>query len=402
MNYGIRSFVDTARSLRDRLSLPEGAKAEARRDSRLRNPPDPGIEPAILAALDWLVAAQDNSLSRDGGVARHFSLVSGWSASYPETSGYIVPTLVRGCPGSTSTAYKQRAKDVLDWLVRIQLPGGGFQGGVIGETPVVPVTFNTGQILMGLASGVAEWGEEYRPSMQAAADWLVTSQDTDGAWRKHPTPFAEGGEKAYETHVAWGLLEAARIDPDRGYAESAIRNIRWALTKQRANGWFADCCLNDPSRPLAHTIGYVLRGVIEGYLFSNERAFLDSAVSTGAGVMTALRPDGFLPGRLNPDWSGAAKWACLTGSVQIAHCWLLLYQITGDTRFRDAAFSANRYVRSRVKIEGPPETRGGVKGSFPVDGSYGQFQYLNWACKFFIDANILEQEVRSSENGAVV
>ena len=39
----------------------------------------------------------------------------------------------------------------------------------------------------------------------------------------------------------------------------------WALTKQRVNGWFADCCLNDPTRPLTHTIGYALRGVIEGY-----------------------------------------------------------------------------------------------------------------------------------------
>jgi hypothetical protein len=33
---------------------------------------------------------------------------------------------------------------------------------------------------------------------------------------------------------------------------------------------------------------------------------------------------------------------------------------------------------------------GGVKGSFPVSGGYGRFQYLNWACKFSIDANLLE------------
>ena len=53
---------------------------------------DPGIEAAIAAALDWLGQAQDNSTTRDGGVARHYSLVSGWSASYPETTGYIAAT----------------------------------------------------------------------------------------------------------------------------------------------------------------------------------------------------------------------------------------------------------------------------------------------------------------------
>jgi hypothetical protein len=123
---------------------------------------------------------------------------------------------------------------------------------------------------------------------------------------------------------------------------------------------------------------------------------LDAAVLTAEGAMSALRADGFLPGRFCSDWSGAVPWACLTGSVQIAHCWLLLYQLTGDERLRDAAFRTNAYVRSTVSITGAPETRGGVKGSFPVDGAYGRFQYLNWACKFFIDANLLEQEVRSA------
>ncbi len=44
-------------------------------------------------------------------------------------------------------------------------------------------------------------------------------------------------------------------------------------------------------------------------------------------------------------------------------------------------------------MDGPKETRGGVKGSFPVDGDYGTFEYLNWAAKFFIDSNELERAV---------
>ena len=393
MNPGIDALLNKARKVRDDLALPVAAKAESRRDKRTTLLRDPGVAATVGAALDWLGAAQDNSLSSDGGIARDYSLVSGWRASYPETSGYIVPTLLRGQPGRPKDVPRERARAVLDWLVSIQLDGGGFQGGVIGQTPIVPVTFNTGQILIGLASGVSELGEDYRASMRGAADWLVKTQDEDGAWRKNPTPFAKEGEKAYETHVAWGLLEAARVEPSRGYAEAALRNIRWALTKQGDNGWFADCCLNDKSRPLTHTIGYALRGVIEGYRFAKEESLLDAALLTAYGAMSALRSNGFLAGRLNDDWSGAVTWACLTGSAQIAHCWLLLHQITGDAKFLDAARLANSYARARVRIEGTPEMRGGVKGSFPVDGEYGQFEYLSWACKFFIDANILEQEL---------
>jgi hypothetical protein len=400
MNPGIDALLNRARKVRDDLALPEAAKSESRRDKRTAELSDPGIAASVSAALDWLGAAQDNSLSNDGGIARDYSLVSGWRASYPETSGYIVPTLLRGQPGHSPHVHRERARVALDWLVSIQLDGGGFQGGVIGQTPVVPVTFNTGQILIGLASGVTELGEDYRGPMRAAADWLVATQDDDGAWRKNPTPFAKAGEKAYETHVAWGLLEAARVEPARGYGEAALKNIRWALTKQRENGWFADCCLNDASQPLTHTIGYALRGVIEGYRFSNDATLLDAALRTANGALSALRASGFLPGRLRDDWTGAVKWACLTGSVQIAHCWLLLYQITGDEKFLAGARRANAYVRSRVRVDGATELRGGVKGSFPVDGEYGKFEYLSWACKFFIDANLLEHEISSSMSGA--
>ena len=179
MSPGIEALLNRARKVREDLSLPEAARTESRRDSRVTAIEDPGIEKSVTAALDWLGTAQDNSLSNDGGIARDYSLVSGWRASYPETSGYIVPTLLRGWPGRANEVCRTRARVVLDWLVSIQLEGGGFQGGVIGQTPVVPVTFNTGQILIGLANGVQELGDEYRPSMRRAADWLVNTQDVD-------------------------------------------------------------------------------------------------------------------------------------------------------------------------------------------------------------------------------
>ena len=47
-----------------------------------------------------------------------------------------------------------------------------------------------------------------------------------------------------------------------------------------------------------------------------------------------------------------------------------------------------------------PETRGGVKGAFPVDGAYGEYEYLNWAAKFCIDANLLEAELSKGQAGA--
>ncbi len=393
----VRSLLQPIRALRSYYRLPEAAKAEHRRD-RLGLPAhDPDIEQAIAEGIAWLGRAQDHSASRDGGVARHFSLVTGWGASYPETTGYIVPTMLAYAKLRGDEAVRRRARRMLDWLVSIQLPSGGFQGGVIGDKPVIPVSFNTGQILLGLASGVREFGEAYRLPMCRAADWLVETQDSDGCWRKAPTPFAAPGEKAYEAHAAWGLLEAARLAPEKTYAEAALANIRWVLSNQRENGWFDNCCVSDSARPLTHTLGYALRGVIEAHRFNNDKALLEAALRTASGLLSIVEENGFLPGRLNPDWSGAVPWACLTGSVQIAHCWMMLFQDTGDIRFREAAYAANRFVRRTMRVEGPPDTRGAIKGSFPVQGEYGTYECLSWACKFFIDAHMLEQAVRGQE-----
>jgi hypothetical protein len=391
----VKDGLRPLKRLADFQRLPAAAKTAVRRDREGLGAADPGIEATVAAALDWLGQAQDHSTSRDGGVARHYSLVGGWSASYPETTGYIVPTLIEQARLRNDPALRERVLRMLDWLVSIQFPDGGFQGGTIGQEPRVPVTFNTGQILLGLAAGVAEFGDAWRPAMNRAADWLAATQDEDGCWRRFPTPFARADDKSYETHVAWGLLEAARLDPSRNWGEAGLAQVRWAIGRQRPNGWMADCCLEEPHQPLTHTLGYALRGILEAWRFSGDPAFLAAGTRLAEGLLGCVDAgdSGRLPGRLTAEWRPAVDWVCLTGSVQIAHCWLMLYQDTGETRWLEAARRVNGFVRRTVAVDGPPETRGGVKGSFPVDGDYGTFEYLNWAAKFFIDSNELERAV---------
>jgi len=391
------TLLDRLRSVKSYIELPVTAKVEHRRDRSRGLGADPGIDQCVSAAMGWLCRAQDRSTTADGGVARDFSLVTGWGPSYPETTGYIVPTFLEVGEAQNDPALIERGRRMLDWLVAIQLPGGGYQGGTIRSTPVVAVTFNTGQILLGLAAGAKRFGEPYLGAMHRAAQWLVESQDADGAWRKHPTPFAAPGEKAYETHVAWGLLEAAAVAGNERYAEAAMRNMRWALAKQQRNGWFSDCCLSDATQPLTHTIGYVLRGIVEGYRHKRDDDLLAAARRTAESLLDVVGPDGFIPGRLDSRWRPTVSWVCLTGSVQIAHCWLQLAQIVGDERFVAAARRVNSYVRRTVRVSGDEDTRGAVKGSFPVWGDYGSYQYLNWAAKFFVDANRLE---RATARGA--
>jgi hypothetical protein len=355
----------TLRSIRDHLQLPLGAKIEYYRDLSGLRLDDPGIDRAVHEGMAWLARAQDCSASKDGGVARHFSLIDGWSSSYPETTGYIVPTFFEYARLYRVSESLVRAQQMLNWLSGIQFSNGAFQGGCVDQTPVAPVAFNTGQVLLGLAAGTKHFGS-YRRTMCKAADWLADTQDPDGCWRRFSSPFTDTECNTYDTHIAWGLLEASQLE----------------------------CCLQDSGQPLTHTIGYFLRGLLEGFRYSNDSDLLDAADRAADALLRELRDDGHLPGRFLSNWRPAVQWACLTGTAQIAHCWLMLYQFTGRVRYRDGGFLANQFVRRTIALDGPEQTRGAVKGSFPVDGDYGRYQYLSWAVKFCIDSNMLEMQIR--------
>lgn len=387
-----------ARRTLDTLALPREAKLERQRDAAGLPALDAGTERVLPEVMAWLCRAQDASASHDGGVARDFSLVKGWATSYPETTGYIVPTMLEYARRSGQADYRERALRMADWLVKIQLPDGAFQGGRIDSVPVQATTFNTGQILLGLAAAEAETGR-YREPMRRAADWLVLHQDPDGCWRRYGSPFAAAGEKQYETHVAWGLFEAERVDPGRGYGDAGLANVRWALGGQTANGWFDRCCLSDVTQPLTHTLGYTLRGVIEAYRLRPDPSLLAAAERTASALLRALGPDGTLPGRFAADWKPTVDWVCLTGAAQVALCWMLLFRITGRADWFEAARRANAYVRRSVHLQGPAAQRGGVKGSFPVQGEYGPYEYLNWAAKFLADSLMLEADLLAETAG---
>ena len=322
--------------------------------------PDPGIDTVVDACADWLRTAQDRSASCDGGVAAHYGLIGDWSKSYPETSGYIVPTLLAYARLRGDEDARDRARRVLDWLVRNQLPEGGFRGGLAHARPIVSATFNTGQILLGLVAGHREFGC-FREPLIRAADWLVATQDADGCWRAHPSPFARAGDKVYDTHVAWSLFEADRVAPGH-YASAAMANVRWALTHQRSNGFLDNCCLNDRFRPLTHTLGYALRGFLEAFRASGDATLLPASRLTADALLGCLDADGFLPGRLSRDWHGAADWSCLVGTCQVAHCWLALYQVTGEVRYLEAGQRANAFVRRTVAVDGPASGSGRGQG----------------------------------------
>lgn len=368
-------------------------------EERFGHPVEPDHRPHLLAALAWLERAQD--ATRSGGVARGYSLVwhpyfgtRGWEAAYPETTGYIIPTLYLAARHLGRPDLAERAGRAARWEVEVQLASGAVRGGVIGQ-PVAPAVFNTGQVVLGWLAAFQETGSGvFAGAARRAGRFLVAVQDEDGLWRRENSPYANPQATLYNARTAWALAEAGRCLGAPEFTAAAARNLRAVARRQHDTGWIPDCCLSDPDRPLLHTLAYAIHGLLEGGRVLEDQELIDGAARAAEQIAAAVGPDGWLPGRFAADWRPAATWSCLTGEAQMANIWLRLFDIGRDREWLEPVGWVLRFLKStQNRASDDPGLRGGIKGSYPIGGEYGRYETLNWAAKFFVDALIRDERV---------
>ncbi len=361
----------------------------------------PEHEPHLVAAIEWLVRAQD--ATPDDGIARAFSLAwhpyfggRGWQPSYPETTGYIIPTLYAAARRLGRAELAARAGRAARWEIEIQLPTGAVRGGVIGA-PESPAVFNTGQVLLGWLAAFEETGQGgFADAARRAACYLVAMLDSDGHWRRGNSQFARADATLYNTRTAWALAEAGARLNDGGFTDAAARSLRAAAALQTQNGSLPSCCLSDPERPLLHTVAYAIRGFLEGGRVLDDPRLLQAAERAADALLATVRADGWMPGRYRSDWSPAVRWSCLTGQAQMANNWMRLAVITGDPKWLEPVPAVLRFLkRTQNRHSREPGVRGGIKGSWPVGGDYGAYEVLNWATKFFADALMRHEAIET-------
>ncbi len=337
----------------------------------------------LIAALEWLCRAHDAGGGQ--GVSAGYFLRRGWMPPYPETTGYIIPTLL-ACR-SHNPHFVERAQRMGDWEIAVQLPSGAVRGGIgLNDYPIV---FNTGQVMLGWTALYRHAGDErYLDAARRAADWLLDIQDGDGKWTRHTYLDAP---RAYHARVAWPLLEVFALSGDERYRRAARSFIDWLLPLQEDSGFFPHMALQPSEYPITHTIAYTLRGLLEcARLLGDEgttvRAAVQRAVDGLLRSQSQMATTGFVPAALDASWNGRAGHMCLTGNAQLAIVLFALSDSPDSTPHRIAHTLVNRLKTHQSLRSRHPGIRGGLPSSFPMYGAYVPYAILNWSTKFFADA----------------
>ncbi len=339
---------------------------------------------ALEQSISWLKTSQDNML--DDGFGTYY-LCSGWSSSYPETSGYIIPTLLRYAKHNNNSELQDRAKHSLNWLLNIQKPEGGWQSGYVDQKRDA-VVFNTGQVIRGMLAGYTFFKEEkYLHSAIKAADWLVSIQDENGAFSKH---VYLDQARVYDSYVVAPVLELNKIVDNPSYRQMAEKNSTWIInTRQRENGWFADCdnTIHKNHKPIIHTIAYTIDGLLDIGLLLGKPDVINAARKPAEQLMRMFLVEEKLHGRYDENWQGSESFIT-TGGAQLAIIWYKLHVHTAEPDYKKAFSKMNSLLAGlqQRSVHQSPNTRGALFGSFPMWGRYEPFGCPNWATKYFADS----------------
>ena len=335
---------------------------------------------------DWLLRSIRKGR---GGSCAHYTPLVGWSRPYPETTGYLIPTLLRLEGRVPGREFRKEAVGLGEWLLSIQMDSGAWQGGLYparGEAK--PSIFNTGQILAGMAAlydatGEARWLE----GAGRGADWLAAGVNQKGHWSRQDYRCAV--TPSYYNHVAWPMLEVWRQTQNGALRGAAERVLRFVLWRRKKDGSFDGWAFSESLPAFTHTIAYTLRGLQES------ARLLDNWETYGTPAIQALEllarraelASGALAGAYAEGWEAVKGYSCLTGNAQIALCLLVWEEREKDLRIVNAAAKLVDFVCAKQKLGAlSAGVRGAVAGSAPLWGGYMRMRYPNWAAKYHCDA----------------
>ena len=342
---------------------------------------------ALSLVIRWILRAQ----RKDGGIPAYYSLMRGYSESYAEVTGYIVPTLYDFSHASGDVNSAQAAERATNWLLSLHLDSGAFPAG-LDTGDVQPSVFNTGQILQGLVRAYVETSRaEFLDAANAAGDWLASVQGDDGAWSGLGA--YQGAAHTYYSMVAWSLALLAAETKTTRHKATAERNLDWVLKQIEPSGWTSGINLKGYPTFL-HFIAYVIQGVLECGIVLDRRDAVAAAARSAWVLLRKFEVHKALLGAYDENFKSGMNFVCLTGNAQMSCIWLRLYEVTGELRYFNAALKMNELLKESLQPSGHRGAVGGVAGSYPTWGAYQPLRYISWGCKFLADALMLELRLK--------
>jgi len=325
--------------------------------------------------LNWIKKSIDHNNGL--GSSAYRTLWGTWSGVYPETTGYLIPTLLNASQFTKDEIWFDYAKKSVAFLKTIQNEDGSFYKSIENPKPIV---FDTAQILFGFCAYHEKFSGQ-KEVIKNAYSWLLSQINDKGLFINYN--YVLNYNPAYYSRIFWPMLCAEKLlqIPTHHKIEKGLENI---LQLQNENGSFNDWSFDKNKDALTHTIVYTLRGLWE-CADSLPHLKLEEACVKSVDVLLSL--PAVFAGAYNQNLHGDFSFVCSVGNAQMAVLLNKIYTKKKNPKYLEPIVGL---LKPLLKSQSHSIfNSGAIPASIPFYGKYQRFRYTNWTQKFFVDA-ILE------------
>ena len=334
-------------------------------------------------AVDWLLNSQENV--GNTGYAHSYHFIYGWQESYPETTGYIIPTLLEIYKITNDEKIYNSVKLAVEWLKNIQNQDGSFND-LQGNKQI----FDVGQILIGF-NYIYEYFPEFNieNNLLNAMQWLCSVQNDDGSFTKYSY---NNIPHTYYSRVGAAILKSGDLLNNDDTKVYGMKNIYWTISNQLENGFFKFSSFSKHD-PYLHTMVYILEGLLDAYAITSKKKILESILKFSSKLLDTSKRDTILYSQYDENYICTNKEYCMTGLSQWTGVCYRIFKITNNKEYKIDGDKTLKYVKSKQIFSINKKINGGITGSFPLNGKYMKYSIPNWGLKFYLDSLLLGKNV---------
>jgi malonyl-CoA O-methyltransferase len=286
----------------------------------------------LIKAVGWI---KDNTVKEKGIIVS-----SDQKISYPEVTGYMIPTLYK-------TGERELAKQYAAWLMEQQNDDGSFSA-----ADGIPYPFDTGQVMRGFLTVLDDMPEIEEP-LKRACSYIINNMAVNGRIKSF---YDDKITEYVHLYVLPPLFESGKRLQENSFIEAAQRSLEYYKSQPDLIEF----------NVISHFYGYIMEALVD--MGETELA------KKGMEVITKLQnKNGLIPAYKDVDW------ICVPGQAQLA----IVYYKLGLKKQGDMALD---YLKKKQR------SGGGFFGSLGKGAKYFYKKEISWAVKFFIDAYYLKIE----------
>jgi len=320
------------------------------------------------SSINWLTKTgiynndESNKMAYGGFNAYYDERRKRYPFVYTEITAYAIQLFLYLFRKFRDKFYLERAKRSADWLLNVAKSGGKnirvrgsfLMGYDLLKKRMIPkaYSFDNGICLSALLNIYGETeNQRYYQSAREVGSWLINvMQKSDGSFKplydtqrgSYPTNPKNWFEApgSFHSKIALGLLKLWEVTENSKYLDSARKLCCWTLTQQKVNGQYSSNISSDETNTHAHC--YTIEGLLHAFGKLGNDDFLKSAIRAAEWLINAQCSDGGLYQVYKNNWHNRIRLTY--AASQAIRVWILLYELTGERKFYDAAIRSLHFV----------------------------------------------------------